>query len=157
MAPTAINNGFIRKGITFSSHEEKMQWIQNHLINNDAAYGEHAFGSDEQPGKDYRGRGLLHLTHYNTYKTCGLAIQSPIHTNPELVESDPKIIVETGLWFWKENKLKNIAEDLSLTIDEAVTKITLIINGGYQGLEERKQFMSQISTVFAKAFGGPCA
>lgn len=51
MAPTAIDKGFERKGMTFSSREEKIQWIQDNLIRNDAAYGEHAFGSNEQPGK----------------------------------------------------------------------------------------------------------
>lgn len=157
MAPTAINDGFKRKGITFSSREEKIQWIQDNLINNDAAYGEHAFGSAEQPGKDYRGRGLLHLTHYGAYKRCGADIGVEIHKKPELVETDSRVIVETGLWFWKINKLKRIAEDRSITTDVAVEGITKIINTGLKGINERKRFMIEISQEFSKTYGEGCS
>lgn len=157
MAPTAINNGFNRKGITFSSREEKIQWIQDNLINNDAAYGEHAFGSAEHPGKDYRGRGLLHLTHYGAYERCGADIGVEIHKTPELVETESRVIVETGLWFWKSNKLKRIAEDRSITTDVAVERITKIINTGLKGLDERKRFMIEISQEFSKTYGGGCS
>lgn len=156
MAPTAIDKGFERKGMTFSSREEKIQWIQDNLIRNDAAYGEHAFGSNEQPGKDYRGRGLLHLTHYDTYKRCGVAIGLDIHKLPELVEGNSRAIVETGLWFWKDNRLKSIAEDRSISTQAAVTRITRIINGGLKGIEERNQFMNEISITFSELYGATC-
>ncbi|MDH0338559.1 glycoside hydrolase family 19 protein [Metapseudomonas otitidis] len=156
MAPTAIDKGFERKGMTFSSREEKIQWIQDNLIRNDAAYGEHAFGSNEQPGKDYRGRGLLHLTHYDTYKRCGVAIGLDIHKLPELVEGNSRAIVETGLWFWKDNRLKSIAEDRSISTQTAVTRITRIINGGLKGIEERNQFMNEISITFSELYGATC-
>lgn len=56
LAPTATNNGFTRKGITFNSMQEKLDYIQSHPINNDAAYGEHCLGTENHHGKDYRGR-----------------------------------------------------------------------------------------------------
>ena len=153
MAPTAINNGFIRKGLTFSTDAAKLQYIEDHLLKNDAGYGEHSFGSNEYPGNDYRGRGLLHLTHYSNYHACALAIGKPIDADPTLVQSDISVIVETGLWFWKTNNLKIHAENAALTEDEAVTKITKIINGGDKGLPERKQFKREITEAFIELYG----
>ncbi|WP_421682960.1 glycoside hydrolase family 19 protein [Stutzerimonas urumqiensis] len=153
MAPTAINKGFTRKGLTFATHTEKLKYIEDHLLKNDAGYGQHCFGSSEYPENDYRGRGLLHLTHYSNYKSCALAIGKPIAAVPTLVENDVAVIVETGLWFWKNNRLKTYAEDASLTEEDAVEKITRIINGGTKGLAERKQFKREITKEFIKLYG----
>ncbi|MGN7982149.1 glycoside hydrolase family 19 protein [Burkholderia sp. 22313] len=156
MAPTVIDNGFARKKISFSSRKEKIAWIQNHLIANDAAYGEHCFGTSEQPGKDFRGRGLLHLTHYGTYKDCAQAIGYPIDSQPELVENDPKVIIETGLWFWSGKGIGAIADNPATIGDEGVSKVTRLINPGYKGLSERQQFKREISIIFDRDFLSGC-
>lgn len=122
MAPTAINNGFTRKGLTSLTGAAKLQYIEDHLLKNDAGYGQHCFGSNEYPDNDYRGRGLLHLTHYKNYHACALAIGKPIDENPTLVQDDVAVIAETGLWFWKTNNLKVHAENTELT-EEAVKKL----------------------------------
>ncbi|WP_413044060.1 glycoside hydrolase family 19 protein [Pseudomonas sp. YJ42] len=153
MAPTAINNGFSRNGLTFPNHAAKLQYIEDHLLKNDAGYGQHCFGSNEYPGNDYRGRGLLHLTHYANYHACALAIGKPIDAEPILVQSDTSVIIETGLWFWKTNNLKIYAESIDLTDDEAVEKITRVINGGAKGLAERIQFKREITDVFVELYG----
>lgn len=153
MAPTAINNGFTRKGLTFPNHTGKLQYIEDHLLKNDSGYGQHCFGSNEHPHNDYRGRGLLHLTHYANYHACALAIGKPIDAEPTLVQSDTAVIIETGLWFWKNNNLKAHAENTRLTDDEAVEKITRIINGGTRGLAERIQFKREITEVFVELYG----
>ena len=153
MAPTAINDGFTRKGLTFATDAAKLQYIEDNLLKNDAGYGEHSFGSNEYPANDYRGRGLLHLTHYSNYHACALAIGKPIDADPTLVQSDVSVIVETGLWFWKTNNLKTHAENAGLTEDEAVKKITKIINGGDKGLSERKQYKREITEAFIELYG----
>jgi predicted chitinase len=161
MAPTAINNGFTRLGITFSSHANKIAWIQANLINNDAAYGRHSFGTNEYPNKDYRGRGLLHLTYFQTYKQCAAAIGVAIDAHPELVETDLRVIIETGLWFWRSRNIGAKADDPAYddpayTGDDPVKRVTYPINSGYKGLVERRQFKSEITTIFNSTFGG-CA
>lgn len=153
MAPTAINNGFTRKGLTFPTNAAKLQYIEDHLLKNDAGYGQHSFGSNEYPNNDYRGRGLLHLTHYTNYHACALAIGKPIDVSPTLVQNDVAVIAETGLWFWKTNNLKIHAENTELTEEEAVKKITRIINGGDRGLTERKQFKREITEAFIELYG----
>lgn len=153
MATTAINDGFTRKGLVFSTHAAKLQYIESHLLKNDVGYGQHSFGNNEYPENDYRGRGLLHLTHYNNYRDCALAIGRAIDVEPKLVESDVSVIIETGLWFWKEKNLKTYAESTELTEEEAVRKITRLINGAYKGLAERKQFKREITEVFIELYG----
>ncbi|WP_440893212.1 glycoside hydrolase family 19 protein [Aeromonas dhakensis] len=151
MAPTAINNGFLRKGLTLS-REEKMDYIKRHLLNNDAGYGEHAFGSNEFPGKDYRGRGLLHLTHAENYRLCALATGLNIYANPELVENNMQAIIESGFWFWNENKLGLIADNKLGSLDK-INKITKIINPGMKGLEERIKFTAEARELHIKLYG----
>ncbi|KUY84500.1 glycoside hydrolase family 19 protein [Burkholderia sp. RF4-BP95] len=156
MARTAINNGFARKNMTFPTPSAKIAWIQNNLIANDVAYGEHCFGSNEQPGKDFRGRGLLHLTHYETYRRCAQATGHLIDSQPELVENNPIAIIETGLWFWRDRRIGSIADNPAVVGDDGVKKVTRPINPGYKGLSERQQFKREISSIFNQDFSSRC-
>jgi predicted chitinase len=156
LAPTAINAGFARKGISFSNDSEKLQWIDENLIGNDAGYGEHCFGSGEQPGKDFRGRGLIHLTHYETYKKCASDIGLPIHLNPELLESNFTVAIETALWFWKTKKIAAVAETSYSSEDDAVTAVTRPINVGLAGLTDRQKYKREITKVFVDHFNSRC-
>ncbi len=151
MAPTAINNGFARKGLSLS-REEKMDYIRRHLLNNDSGYGEHSFGSNEFPGKDYRGRGLLHLTHAENYRLCALATGLNIYSNPELVETDMSSIVLSGFWFWSTNNLGLIADN-NLGYVDKVKKVTKVINPGLKGLEERIEFTAEARELHVRLYG----
>jgi predicted chitinase len=135
---STIEQGFIRKGISFSSHTDKIAWVEAHLMNNDAGYGEHCYGTSAQPGKDFRGRGMIHLTHYETYHKCAQAIGQPIDSQPELVETDPRIIIETALWFWKNNNIAAIANNHANDGDAGVANVTRPINSGLKGLADRR-------------------
>ncbi len=152
MAPTVINQGFDRRGLTFATNEEKMTWITDNLLKNDAGYGKHAFGNNAYPDNDYRGRGWLHLTHYDAYRRYTAEVGDTIDAHPELVETDTRIILETGLWFWKGNNIGAIADAGPVT-NERVTLVTKPINTGLKGLDERKTFTLAIATAFENEFG----
>lgn len=156
LAPTAINSGFARKGLTFANDEEKLAWIDRNLIGNDAAYGEHCFGSSDRPGKDFRGRGLIHLTHYETYKRCARETGLPIDSNPELLESDFAVAIETALWFWKSRNIAAIAERAFPNEDDAVAAVTRPVNTGLAGLNDRQKYKRDITPVFNRHFNGRC-
>jgi predicted chitinase len=166
MAPTAINAGFSRKGITFSSNHDKYVWCDTHLIENDVGYGEHCFGSNSHPGKDYRGRGLLHLTHFDHYEKAAQGTGFPVDSQPELVESNMRVIIETGLWFWEWKsipsigKIQDIADNPSNPNNAGnagVRLITKLVTGSYtQALEQRQLYKRQISPIFNEMFNG-CA
>jgi predicted chitinase len=156
LAPTAINAGFTRKGLYFATTEEKLAWIDSNIIGNDAAYGEHCFGNSEQPGKDFRGRGLIHLTHYETYKKCARETGLPIVSNPELLESDFDVAIETALWFWKSRNIAKIAERPFPNSDDAVTEVTRPVNSGLAGLGDRQKYKREITPIFKKHFNSRC-
>ncbi|MEB2516419.1 glycoside hydrolase family 19 protein [Pseudomonas sp. YuFO20] len=156
LSPTVINAGFSRKGLSFTSDEEKLGWIDEHLIGNDAAYGLHCYGNANQPGKDFRGRGLIHLTHYETYKKCAKDTGLPIDSNPELLEKDFSVAIETALWFWKVRRIAAIAEDPSLNGDVSVTAVTRPINIGLAGLSERQKYKQEITKEFNTHFDSRC-
>ncbi len=156
LSPTVINAGFSRKGLSFASDEEKLNWIDEYLIGNDAAYGLHCYGNAEQPGKDFRGRGLIHLTHYETYKKCARDTGLPIDSNPELLEKDFAVAIETALWFWKVRRIAAIAEDPSLNGDVGVAAVTRPINIGLAGLPDRQKYKREITKVFNAHFDSRC-
>lgn len=157
LAPTAINAGLARKGITFANETDKLKWIDEHLIGNDVNYGEHCFGSSEQPGKDFRGRGLIHLTHYETYKKCAKETGLAIDLNPMLLENDFAVAIEAALWFWKDRNIAAIAENPLLSGDDAVTSVTRPINMGLAGLSDRQKYKREITLVFNHHFDSGCS
>ncbi|NUU38172.1 hypothetical protein [Pseudomonas sp. C2B4] len=155
LAPTAINNGFSRKGMNLST-QQKLQYIDDHLLGNDQGYGQHSFGNNDYPSNDYRGRGLLHLTFYETYKRCADAIGVRIDETPSLAETDIYTIVASGCWFWKANNIGVIADEASLDIDLKIKKVTRKINAGLDQLANRNTFSKEIIELINSDFGG-CA
>lgn len=155
LAPTAINNGFVRKGLNLTN-QQKLQYIDDHLLGNDPAYGKHSFGSSDYPDNDYRGRGLLHLTHYETYRRCANAIGVRIDATPLLAETDVYAIVASGSWFWKQNNIGTIADNASLDIDLKIKKVTKVINTGLDQLALRNTYSKEIMVLINSDFGG-CA
>jgi predicted chitinase len=139
--------------MSFATPAPKIAWIQDHLIVNDSAYGEPCFGTNEQPGKDFRGRGPRQLTHYESYRRCAQTIG---YSQPELVENNPLVIIETGLWFWNDRGIGSIADNPTAIGGEGVKKVTRPINSGYKNLPERQQFRREISSIFNQDFSSGC-
>ena len=86
---------------------------------------------DPGDGYKYRGRGYIGLTGRENYRNAGKTLGLPLEQNPDLVEK-PEVAAKTAILFWKtyvQPKVSNWDD---------VTAITKIINGGYNGLEDRK-------------------
>ena len=84
-------------------------------------------------GQLYKGRGLIQITGKDNYQKCGQALQLPLLKKPELLE-EPRHAVASACWFWFSRKLNKQA-DLN-----AITACTKIINGGTNGLDDRKEY-----------------
>lgn len=82
-------------------------------------------------GYRYRARGLIGITGKGNYASCGTGLGLDLVNHPELLEQ-PKYACESAAWFWATHGCNKKA-DLGLFLD-----ITRIINGGTNGLEERK-------------------
>lgn len=81
-------------------------------------------------GFRYRGRGLIQVTGRANYATCGAAINLPLITSPELLET-PGNAAQSAAWFWNSRSLNDLAD-----IGDFNT-ITRRINGGLNGLQNR--------------------
>jgi len=83
-------------------------------------------------GEKYKGRGLIQITGRSNYKDCSLFIfgDYTLINQPSLLET-PENAVKSSCWFWNKNRLNVWADK------DDVVRITKIINGGKNGLEDR--------------------
>lgn len=84
-------------------------------------------------GGKYKGRGFIQLTGRANYEKAGEFLHLPLVEQPELVESYTIAALVAG-WYWK-NKNLNYWSDVS-----DLKKVTFLINGGYNGLEDRQNW-----------------
>jgi len=85
-------------------------------------------------GFRYAGRGYIQLTGRANYTQFRKGVSDDVVTNSTLVEK--KYVAETACWFWRTRKLNEAAVDDSMGTLKYITKR---INGGYNGLDDRKQ------------------
>lgn len=87
-------------------------------------------------GVRYKGRGLIQITgcaNYQAYaRYCGFDVVS----NPELLER-PLGAVRSSMWYWSTHGCNELADQ------NDIRKVTRKINGGYNGLEDRKKYLER--------------
>lgn len=88
-------------------------------------YGNNAPGD----GWKYRGRGLIGITFLDNYRDCGNGLKLDLVSNPELLEKDLNA-ARSAAWFFATNGCLNYSGDL--------IRITKIINGGQNGIDDRR-------------------
>jgi putative chitinase len=124
------------------------QKLANLVYANRMGNGNEASGD----GWRYRGRGFIGLTgrfnysEFNRYDLC----TDDVILNPDKVAEYPLNLV-SALWFWETHKLNDIADldDGGKIGESIVERITKKVNGGYNGLSERKFYYRR----FKKEFG----
>ncbi|MBJ9137987.1 glycoside hydrolase family 19 protein [Citrobacter farmeri] len=89
-------------------------------------------------GWKYRGRGLKQITGLSNYRKCGLALKLDLVTQPELLEQDENAARSAG-WFF--------ATSGCLVYSGDVERITIIINGGKNGLDDRRRLYNLAKSV----------
>lgn len=88
-------------------------------------------------GVRYKGRGLIQITGKVNYIALAMALDINCIVAPEILEQPVNACRSAG-WFWKCKGLNALADKGDFKT------ITLRINGGYNGLQERE-------TLYAKA------
>lgn len=113
------------------AYERKPEKIANRVYGSRMGNGDEASGD----GYKFRGRGALQLTGKSNYEAFSKFLNKPeILTNPDLVATE--YAFESAIFFFDKNGLWAICDK---GIDDlTITAITKKINGGTNGLEERK-------------------
>ena len=117
------------------------------LANN--VYAQRLGNGDEVSGDGwrYRGRGLIQVTGRGNYRNLAVALGLPLENNPELLEQ-PEGAALSAAQFWQAHGLNELADDQNDDNDEQdFVTITIRINGGTAGLDERRHFWSTAKNV----------
>ncbi|MGM3159931.1 glycoside hydrolase family 19 protein [Dickeya undicola] len=80
-------------------------------------------------GWKFRGRGLIQITFLSNYLECGKALGVDLVAAPELLEQ-PEYAALSGAWFFASRGCLKYTGDIE--------RVTLIINGGRNGLDDRR-------------------
>lgn len=99
---------------------------------------------NNQPGDGYRfrGRGIFQLTGRANYAAAGQRIWQPLVDQPELAER-PDIAVHTACDFWQSRGLSQLADS---GLEDTITRR---INGGTNGMVERRKYVARAKGLFA--------
>ena len=108
--------------------------IANYVYANRMGNGDVGSGD----GYRFRGRGLLQITGRDNYAACGKALKLLLLTFPQKLE-DPINAARSAGWFWRARVRDHTPGD--------VAHSTRIINGGTNGLEERRALFDKVMEV----------
>lgn len=95
-------------------------------------------------GALFHGRGLFQLTGRTNYQKMGIKLNLPLVADPDKAaeaESSLRIACE----YWTSRNLSHYADD------NDITTITRKINGGLNGLEQRKRYYRRAWSIWGKA------
>ena len=77
----------------------------------------------------YRGRGLIQITGLNNYRDCGNGLKVDLVKYPELLAQD-EYAASSAAWFFATKGCMKYTGDL--------VRVTQIINGGQNGIDDRR-------------------
>jgi putative chitinase len=84
-------------------------------------------------GWKYRGRGYIQLTGKDNYKAFDATVDDDILNNPDLIAT--KYPLMSAAWFFERGKIWAVCDKGS--DKSTVTSVTMKVNGGTIGLEDR--------------------
>lgn len=120
----------------YASKSNKQEAIANRVYANRMGNGPESSGD----GFRYCGRGLIQLTGKNNYSAFANFAGMKLEELPSYLMSFDGA-VHSACWFWKINKLNYLADA------EEIVKMSRVINGGDNGLEDRVEKYHKILEI----------
>lgn len=114
---------------TAKSYAKRQEMIANMV------YGGRMGNGDKNSGDGwrYKGRGFIQLTGKTNYKAFGDYIGVNVCADPNLLAI--KYPLSSAAWYFEKRKIWQVCDE---GIDlETIKKVTKLVNGGYNGLEDR--------------------
>ncbi len=113
-----------------------------------AAYeGRNDLGNiNDGDGKRYKGRGLIQLTGRANYQEIGKKLDLSLEDNPELA-GEPVTSLRIACEYWKSRNINAAADQDNLI------RSTKLVNGGLNGLEDRRKYLQKAKTAIARFEG----
>jgi len=120
---------FSKRGIDASDYHRQPEKIAN------LVYANRMGNSDSQSGDGwkYRGRGIIQLTGKYNYSRFAKYMGMDLDHVIKFLETQEGSLV-SACWFWDEHDLNSYADE------ENIKAMTRVINGGYNGLEDRIRY-----------------
>jgi putative chitinase len=97
-------------------------------------------------GRRYKGRGLIQITGRANYRYIGNLLGLPLEDNPEIA-ADPVTSLKIACEYWNWKKISDAADS-----DDLITA-TKRVNGGLNGLEDRRFFLQKAKNALARIEG----
>lgn len=142
-------------------HESGAFYYLRELASGQAYEGREDLGNTEPgDGVRFKGRGLMQITGRKNYGLVGEALNLTLLDRPELLEI-PENACRSAGWFWTRGAGMNLSKraiaygvpvgcDLNLLADAGDFKgITLAINGGLNGMDDRLKYHAMAIEVLA--------
>ncbi len=147
MAAAAITTPLRRAHFLAQVGHESGELRYTEELASGTAYNGRGDLGNTQPGDGprFKGRGLIQLTGRANYiafgKSCGQDFcAAPAETR---IATEPALAVQAAVWFWQTHNLNAIADK-----DDVIT-LTRRINGGTNGLDDRKRLLARAQWFLA--------
>ena len=124
------------RNVDANAYARKPEKIASRVYANRMGNGDEASGD----GWKYRGRGLIQLTGKSNYTRFANFLDFSLDDVDEFMKT-PEGALESAAWFWYENDLNQLADA------DNITAVTKKINGGTNGLEERRKYTSKFKKI----------
>lgn len=92
-------------------------------------------------GKRFMGRGIFQLTGRANYRQMSKILGVNLESNPDMAATG-EISVRTALEYWRTRNLNALADR------DDVRAVTKRINGGYNGLQDRINYLAKAKEIF---------
>lgn len=93
-------------------------------------------------GRRYKGRGLIQLTGRANYRRIGANLGLPLEEEPELA-AQPATSLKIACEYWKYRSINAAADS------DDLIRATRLVNGGLNGLEDRREYLRKAKQALA--------